>query len=191
MTAALEVVPEIEEVVDLAVEDNRQSAVGRGHRLRGSRAQVYDCQPPVAESDRAIRVNTLAIRTPMAEHPGHSADNRGIDRRSSQEVVSACNPTHTSPSAPRTARPGRRERILSWPVAGTVKRRRCERGHTVSGGPSRACLTHAHAADAHSVGEPVPDDAVGRAWKEPFEIPGSPGGHVAVHERLAHLQTGL
>ena len=76
MTPALELAPQISMVVDLAVEDDVDTAVLVGHRLVPCGREVDQRQPAVDELAPVVAVVPLAIRTAVSEqrrHPGGPA----------------------------------------------------------------------------------------------------------------------
>jgi hypothetical protein len=70
-------------VVDLAVEDDAEPAVGALHRLVGDGAQVDDRQPAMAEADAALGAHPLAraVRSARGHAVARGAQLRRVDRR--------------------------------------------------------------------------------------------------------------
>ena len=50
MTEQLQLGPQFDEVIDLAIEDDEESAIGAAHRLPASLAQIENRQPAMAEN---------------------------------------------------------------------------------------------------------------------------------------------
>jgi hypothetical protein len=48
---AVEFLPEIGVIVDLAVERDPDASISIAHRLVGFRGEVYDCEPAVSQAD--------------------------------------------------------------------------------------------------------------------------------------------
>src|SRR5262249_30098549 len=70
VTGGRELAAQFTKVVDLAVEYDRDRAVGREQRLPAAR-QIDDAQPAMAEAQRSIDVITARIGTAMRERCGH------------------------------------------------------------------------------------------------------------------------
>ena len=66
MAAGLELAPQLDEVVDLAVVGHPQPPVGSGHRLVAGGREVEDLQPPVAQRGRGPAGRGLALRLQAA-----------------------------------------------------------------------------------------------------------------------------
>jgi hypothetical protein len=64
-------------VEDLAVEADHRLAVGAEHRL-GPAGEVEDRQAPVAEAERAVDVQALAVGPAMAQARGHGGQQRRV-----------------------------------------------------------------------------------------------------------------
>ena len=88
----LELLPQLAEVVDLAVEDEPERAVLVRHRLVGRLRQVDDRQPPVPESDRPVHVLPLGVRPPVRERPRHGGHDLGRGRPFPRQIPA--DPTH-------------------------------------------------------------------------------------------------
>ena len=69
--APLQVLPDLAEIVDFAVEHDGQPAVGGPHRLAPGGREVDDRQSPVAEPDRPLAVQTLVVRSAMNKCISH------------------------------------------------------------------------------------------------------------------------
>ena len=65
-----ELAPQRAEVVDLAVEDDGDRAVG-GHERLPAAGEVDHRQPAMAESDRAVEVKAVGVGAAMRERRGH------------------------------------------------------------------------------------------------------------------------
>src|SRR5215211_3946790 len=63
-------VPQLEVVVDLAVQDEVVAAGGVGHGLQPGLAEVDDCEPPVPERHRTSRRRELAPPRSVGPAPG-------------------------------------------------------------------------------------------------------------------------
>jgi hypothetical protein len=70
---------ELDVVVDLAIEDQPDRAVFISHRLMPGRREIYDGQPPMAESDAAIDIQTAIVRTAMQHGVAHRAQLRLVN----------------------------------------------------------------------------------------------------------------
>ena len=66
-----ELLPELHEVVDLAVEHDPYRAVVVPHRLVAGGREVDDAESPVPEPDRPIGVDALAVRPSVRERRAH------------------------------------------------------------------------------------------------------------------------
>src|SRR5206468_2292648 len=89
----LELLPELAEVVDLAVEDDPDCLPGIGHGLMAS-AQVNDGEPAKAEPDRTEDVVALVVRPSVNEGLGHLLHVVQNDRGPVPEIELSANPTH-------------------------------------------------------------------------------------------------
>ncbi len=67
VTSAGELLSKLDVVVDLAVEDDDELAVGGGHRLPALGRQVDDGQPAVAETETAVGPERAVVRTTMRQ----------------------------------------------------------------------------------------------------------------------------
>ena len=83
-------------VVDLAVEDDDEAAVGRDHRLVAVRGEIEDGETPEAEGETGLLVDPRAavIRTAMPQRRRHARDAR--DKR-----LGSASPGDREPRAPR------------------------------------------------------------------------------------------
>jgi hypothetical protein len=84
---------QLEMVVDLAV-DGDQAPRLVAHRLRGARVEVDDRQPPVAERERAVDREALAVRAAVRERRGQRADGLEVGRAGSVEPELAGEAAH-------------------------------------------------------------------------------------------------
>ena len=68
-----QITPQIVEVVDLAVKDDDEPAVGREHGLMAFRGKVEDGETTVREREARVRIDphSLVIRSPMTKRGGH------------------------------------------------------------------------------------------------------------------------
>src|SRR5262249_55661828 len=66
------------EIVDAAVEHDREAERRIEHRLLAGRLEIENAQPPMAERDGALREEPGGIRPARRERPGHSLDCREI-----------------------------------------------------------------------------------------------------------------
>ena len=75
VAARLELRAQLGVIVDLAVVDNRDLALGVPHGLRPMR-EVDDGEAPVPEEEAGLRlqVETVSVRPPMSERSGHPLD---------------------------------------------------------------------------------------------------------------------
>ena len=70
---------DLAEVVDLAVEHDRDGAVFIAERLMAA-FEVDDGEPPMAEANRALDEQTLAVGTAMDHDVAHRGDLVGVHR---------------------------------------------------------------------------------------------------------------
>jgi hypothetical protein len=77
----LEVLSELDEVVDLAVDDHRDGVVFVGHWLGALGPQVDDRQAAVAEHAGAVGSQTVVIWTAMDHRVAHASDRFGLRHR--------------------------------------------------------------------------------------------------------------
>jgi hypothetical protein len=78
----LELAPQLEKIVDLAVEHHHVAAVIADHRLVAGAADVEDRQAPKHQTDSRGLVDTDIIRTAMRQHRAHAIERSPIDRGS-------------------------------------------------------------------------------------------------------------
>ena len=90
---------EIEEVVDLAVEDDPDRSVLVGHRLRAGRREIDDRQAPVAEAERAFQVDAAAVGTAMRDHLGHAGEELAVGWLRRISIQEAADAAHAGVSA--------------------------------------------------------------------------------------------
>jgi hypothetical protein len=93
MAQALQLLPQLGEIVDLAVEDDGLGAVLIEDRLVAA-CKIDDAKPPVSETHAVAEVITLGIRPPIplnASHPLHEA---AVDGMISVGVNNASDATH-------------------------------------------------------------------------------------------------
>ena len=99
VAAALELRFGVERVVDFAVEEERDRAVGADHRLVPTRRKVEDLQP--MEPQRGVRdaaaqrqaVRSAIVRTAVTNHVRHRPEHAGVRRRTIQ-VDEPCYAAH-------------------------------------------------------------------------------------------------
>ena len=89
-------------VVDLAVEEHPEAAVGRAHRLVPGLRQVQDRQPPEAERDIRVGVHAIVVR-PAVVDPVQSAREPGLIRAPPQGPAPGSRRFHTSTSLTMSA----------------------------------------------------------------------------------------
>ena len=80
VTLGFELGPDLAEIVDLAIEADRDPPVGRQHRLRGGVGEVDDREAAMAEADPGRGPDAAAVGTAMGEHLRHRLDPSRIDR---------------------------------------------------------------------------------------------------------------
>jgi hypothetical protein len=80
-------------IVDFTIEDNPNRAVLIADGLVAG-DQVNDAQAPHSESDAAVRVNTLIVRTAMSHRGTHPAQDVLANRGLFPELHDARNSTH-------------------------------------------------------------------------------------------------
>ena len=68
---SLELAPQLDIVVDLAVEGEPQIAVGQAHRLVSGRGRVDDGEPLVRQPELAVAVDAAAVRSAVTEDRRH------------------------------------------------------------------------------------------------------------------------
>ena len=66
------------EIVNLAVEDNRATVVGAGHRLAAAR-QVDDRKAAVPQADLRSREKAFAVRAPVGEAQRHALEESAVN----------------------------------------------------------------------------------------------------------------
>ena len=76
MAAQLKLIADLDEVIDTAVEDHTDVAIGRQHGLGAGLAQIDDRQTPVPEAHARPLVVALAIGTAAGERGEHGAHDR-------------------------------------------------------------------------------------------------------------------
>ena len=114
---------QLDVIVDFAVEDQRQRAVGAGHRLVAALGRVDDRQAPKTESHRTRQILARIVRTAVYQRLGSTANDSG--RHDLALASNNCNQsTHGSDSiflsffiTPRRAphERGRRAKVVSCP----------------------------------------------------------------------------
>src|SRR5207244_13596032 len=72
-----QLLPQLDVVVDLAVEDDDKLAILRAHRLMTGGAQVQDGQSAKPEPHLLIEVQARVVRAPVRDAPGHLAQDGG------------------------------------------------------------------------------------------------------------------
>ena len=70
--------PQFAVVVDLAIEGEDATGVGRDHRL-ASTGEIDDGQPAVRETGRAISPDPAAVWTTVRHGLGHALEGRPVD----------------------------------------------------------------------------------------------------------------
>src|SRR5262249_390443 len=82
MAEPLELGAEVEEVVDLAVEDERHGAVVGGEGLVAGARQIEDRQPPVGEADAppVVEPRAAVVGTAVGDGGAGALEPGGIDR---------------------------------------------------------------------------------------------------------------
>ena len=82
MLTALQLRPEFEIVVDLAIEGDPNRPVFIGHRLAAVRREIDDAQATVTEADISSRLDphTAVVRTAMAHRVAHLNQKLVCDR---------------------------------------------------------------------------------------------------------------
>ena len=75
----LQLAAKLPEIVDLAIEHDRRTAIGRMHRL-GRAGDVDDRQPAVAQPDPRAGPDARPVWSAMGERVRHARDALGIDR---------------------------------------------------------------------------------------------------------------
>ena len=75
----LQLVPQEQEVVDLAVVGDPQPAVEARHRLVAGRAEILDRQPPRDEAHGAVLVNPRIVGPAVGEDRAHPLEEPGLD----------------------------------------------------------------------------------------------------------------
>src|SRR3989442_9732256 len=116
MAACLEPGPERRVVVNLAVVDDPARFVLVGHGLLPA-GDVDDGEPPVAEADRPLRPEALAVRPSMTEHVTHALEQRLVHGFARAQVDDADDSTHgwafrSLPNGPGTPHAGSAERAI-------------------------------------------------------------------------------
>ena len=90
---SFQLAPQLQKIVDLAVEHHPDGLVLIGHGLMTAR-EIDDGEPPKAESDRPRHVVPLIVRAPVDEGPCHVFDVRAQDGSLDAEVVLSTDSAH-------------------------------------------------------------------------------------------------
>src|SRR5687768_11628952 len=80
MAKRLQLAPQLDVVVDLAVEDHCEATVGTPHRLVACGRQIEDREPAKAEADRACGVDALRIGPAVSERERHAPHDAWVSR---------------------------------------------------------------------------------------------------------------
>src|SRR5207249_3344996 len=81
-------------VVDLAIQDDPHALILVGHGL-GAPLEVHDREAPVAEADRPLDPQSLAVRPAMAQDVPHPLEPRLVDGLERIQADDADDPAHT------------------------------------------------------------------------------------------------
>jgi hypothetical protein len=92
--AGVQPLGQLRDVVDLAVEDQHEPAVRGLHRLAAGRRGVDDGQPPEAQGQVLIGVESLVIGTAVRDAHGGTADPLGVGPCSVCQGQAAGNSAH-------------------------------------------------------------------------------------------------
>src|SRR3954454_12420277 len=99
MALRLQLVPHIEEVVDLTVEHDLYAAIADSHGLL-TRGNVDDRQAAMSQGREIVHVKTFAIRPPMGNDVGHCLNARPrLTAPVTAEIDEARNAAHGSSRA--------------------------------------------------------------------------------------------
>ena len=93
MSPAFELLAELAEVVDLAVEDDPDRLLGVGHRLMAA-GQIDNRQSAKAEAERTRDVHALIVRPTVGDGPTHRHDVLGKDGSAAAEIELSADPAH-------------------------------------------------------------------------------------------------
>ena len=126
-----QLVAQVAEVVDLAVEDHDHRAVLVEHRLVAG-VEVDDGKARVREADARRQVHALAVRTAMPLGPVHPLEEQPLDRRPAVGIEDADEAAHA------------RVQSSAVDAAATGRIRTCSKGAIAT----RAWPSLARAADA-------------------------------------------
>src|SRR5712691_825937 len=101
MAEGFEFTAQLLEVINFAIVGDNHIASLVGHRLSTSQRQVQDRQPSMPESERAVYIQPLAIRTTVHQAIRHHLDDT---RRywSPVQIIHPSNATHASASRSST-----------------------------------------------------------------------------------------
>src|SRR5215813_9509106 len=95
MAATLELVSQLTEVVDLAVENDPDHLLGIRHRLMAA-GEIDDREAPEPEAERAGEEVPFVIGPAVRDRPCHGLDVHTSDRSAAREVELSADPAHDS-----------------------------------------------------------------------------------------------